>query len=67
MSPAARPVHVLAGERHALERYVGRCIACTRPVKGDDTVSWLDGELYDHDCARWRSLVDNGEGLERRA
>jgi hypothetical protein len=66
MSAAARPAHALAGERHALEPYLGRCVACSRPVKGGDTVSWLDGELYHHDCARWRSLVYNGEALEWR-
>ena len=54
MFPTPRP-DIPAREGHSRDRYLGRCAACFRPVKGGDTVSFLQGELYHRECARYRS------------
>jgi len=36
----------------SVERPLGRCVACSRPVTGAEVVSWVDGELYHRECAR---------------
>jgi hypothetical protein len=37
------------------DHHLGRCVACYRPVRSSDQVSWLNGELHHRECARYRA------------
>jgi len=43
----------------AAKRYGGRCSACEKPLKGEDSVVHLYGEAFHYDCAFYRH---NGNG-----
>jgi hypothetical protein len=38
----------------AAKRYGGRCSACEKPLKGEDSVVHLYGEAFHYDCAFYR-------------
>jgi hypothetical protein len=40
-------------------------MACFLVVTVGETASWLDGELYHRECARWRSNLYHGQAVAK--